>query len=314
MNHRMLLDVLQSPAIQTQEENLSTLERGWHNDLIDFAQHELPKLIFILIFAFIVTKIVDFFVGRLRRLADRHAMRDSGRAAQLRTVASILRATAYTVVGFILLLHVLSLFSINLTPLLASAGVVGVGIGLGAQSLFKDMLNGIFILIENQYNVGEVITIAGLTGTVEDLTLRTTTLRDSNGTLYIVPNSNVSTVANVSRDYSVATLSVGVDASADPDKVLSTLLKVSQEIRTDPAVAALVIDDPVVLGVDKFNGREVTYLVNFRVRANQKDPVLRAVRPRLIHAFEVEGIPLGIDPASMFVLQHPNPTVPPEPK
>ncbi|NYF80372.1 mechanosensitive ion channel family protein [Granulicella arctica] len=236
---------------------------------------------------------------------------DSGRAAQLRTVASILRATSYAVIGFILLLHILSVFSINLAPILASAGVVGVGVGLGAQSLFKDVLNGMFILIENQYNVGEVVKLASLQGTVEDLTLRCTTLRDGDGTLYIIPNSQVATVANLSRDFSVATLSISVDASADPEKVMRVLTAVAMEVRKDPALEKMILADPVVLGVDKIAGREVMYPVNFRVRANQKDIVLRAMRLRVIPAFEQEGIPLGTDPANMFIIKHMDPTAPP---
>jgi small-conductance mechanosensitive channel len=305
------LNVLLLNTIIPDEENLSTLERGWHNELIDFAQHELPKLIFILILAFVLLRIVDFFVHRLRKLADRQVSHDYGRASQLRTVASILRATSFAVVGFIVLLHILSVFNINLTPLLASAGVVGVGIGLGAQSLFKDMLNGIFILVENQYNVGEVVKIAALQGTVEDLTLRCTTLRDGDGTLYIIPNSQVATVANLSRDFSVATLSVGVDASADPAKVLAVLKTVSMEVRGLPQFEKTILADPVVLGVDKIAGREVMYPVNFRVRANQKDDVLRAMRARVISAFEKEGIPLGVDPANLFIVKHADPTAPP---
>jgi small-conductance mechanosensitive channel len=302
---------LLSNIVVPEEENLSTLERGWHNDLIDFAQHELPKLIFILILAFTLLRVVDFFVHRLRKLADRYAARDSGRASQLRTVASILRATSFAVVGFIVLLHILSVFNIDLTPVLASAGVVGVGVGLGAQSLFKDMLNGIFILVENQYNVGEVVKIAALQGTVEDLTLRCTTLRDGDGTLYIIPNSQVATVANLSRDFSVATLNISVDASADPPKVLAVLTTVSMEVRKLPQFEKIILADPVVLGVDKIAGREVTYPVNFRVRVNQKDDVLRAMRARIIPAFEAAGIPLGVDPANMFIVKHADPTAPP---
>jgi small-conductance mechanosensitive channel len=301
--------LLLNPALP--DESLATLERGWHNELIDFAQHELPKLIFILILAFVLIRVMDFFVKRLRKLADRYAAHDSGRASQLRTVASILRATSYAVVGFIVLLHILSVFNINLTPLLASAGVVGVGIGLGAQSLFKDVLNGVFILVENQYNVGEVVKIAALQGTVEDLSLRCTTLRDGDGTLYIIPNSQIATVANLSRDFSVATLNVGVDASANPAKVIEVLKTAAMEVRKLPQFERTILADPVVLGVDMIAGGEVTYPVNFRVRANQKDDVLRAMRARVIPAFETAGIPLGIDPANLFIVKHTDPTAPP---
>ena len=216
-------------------------------------------------------------------------------------------------IGFIVLLHVLSVFNINLTPLLASAGVVGVGIGLGAQSIFKDMLNGIFILIEDQYNVGEVVKIAGLQGTVENLTLRCTTLRDGDGTVYIIPNSQIATVSNLSRDFSIAGLHLNVDASANPDKVMSILKSVALEVRNDPAFKQIVMSDPDVPGVDSIKGREVTYPINIRVRANQKDGVLRELRRRIIKAFEAQGIPLGTDPANMLIMQHADPTAPPAP-
>ena len=307
----LFLIVATQQTVATDEKSLASLGRSWHNDVIDFTQHELPKLIFILLLAFAIERTVHFFVHRLRRLADRHAERDSSRASQLRTVASILRATSIGVIGFIVLLHVLSIFNINLTPLLASAGVVGVGIGLGAQSLFKDMLNGIFILIENQYNVGEVVKVASLTGTVEDLTLRATTLRDGDGTLYMVPNSQIATVANFSRDFAVATLNLSVDASADPGKVLGVLRSVALEVRKDPTFARTILADPDVAGIDKIAGREVVYPISFRVRPNERDGVLRALRAKVIAAFEKEGIPLGIDPANLLTIKTTDPTASP---
>ncbi len=298
-------------ALSSQADPISRiLARDWHDDILYFVRVDLPRLLAILILAFVLQRIVVFFVNRMRRLADRQ-VGNSQRAAQLRTMATILRATSYSFIGFILLLHVLSLFSINLTPLLASAGVVGVGIGLGAQSIFKDMLNGIFILVEDQYNVGEVVRLAGLTGTVEDLTLRLTRLRDGDGTLHIIPNSQIATVSNLSRDYSVASLPVSVDATADPDRVMEVLRGIAFELRGDIAFKNVIIADPDILGVDKINGREVIYPVNIRVRANQRDPVLRALRRRVIKTFEREGIPLGSESSLLIMQQHHDPTAPP---
>ena len=226
-------------------------------------------------------------------------------------MASILSATAYGIIGFILLLQVLLVFGVRIEPLLASAGVVGVGIGLGAQSIFKDVLNGIFILIEDQFNVGEVVRIASLTGTVDRLTLRTTTLRDSDGTMHIIPNSQIATVSNLSRDFSVAALAVSVDASANPDRVLTILRSLARDVRADIAFKDVVVADPDVPGIDRINGREVIYPINIRVRHNQKDGVLRELRLRILKAFESDGIPLGND-ASMLIMQQPDPTAPPK--
>ncbi len=297
-------------AMTSQADPISKiLAKDWHEDIINFVRTDLPRLITILILAVILQRIVVFFVNRMRRLADRQ-VGNSQRASQLRTMAAVVRATSYSLIGFILLLHVLSIFHINLTPLLASAGVVGVGIGLGAQSIFKDMLNGIFILVEDQYNVGEVVRVAGLAGTVEDLTLRLTRLRDGDGTLHIIPNSQIATVSNLSRDFAIASLSVSVDAIADPDRVMEVLRGIAAEVRNDVAFKDVIIANPDILGVDKINGREVIYPVNLRVRANQRDGVLRELRRRVIKTFEREGIPLGND-ASLLILQHTDPTAPP---
>ena len=281
----------------------AALERDWHQDILIFARNDLPRLIAILILAFILQRIVIFFVGRMLRLADRQVA-NSQRASQLRTMAAIIRATSYGVIGFIVLLHVLSIFSINLTPLLASAGVVGVGIGLGAQSIFKDMLNGIFILLEDQYNVGEVVKLAGLQGTVEDLSLRVTRLRDGDGTLYIIPNSQISTVSNLSRDFSIASLSISVDASASPDRVMETLKTIAAGIRSDASFKDVIIADPDIPGINEIRGREILYPVNIRVRANQRDAVLRELRRRVILTFERDRIPLGSD-SSLLIMQQP---------
>ncbi len=299
--------IAQHPA---EERTIQALERGWHNDILDFVQYDLPRILVVLILAFVLQRIVRFFVDRMLKLADRQ-VGNSQRASQLRTMAAIIRATAYGVIGFIVLLHILSVFNINLTPLLASAGVLGVGIGLGAQSIFKDMINGILILVEDQYNVGESVKIASLSGTVVDMSLRCTTLRDGDGTLYIIPNSQVATVSNLSRDFSVASLSLSVDASADPDRVLAILRNVALEVRNDPAFAQIVMADPDVPGLDQIKGREVVYPVSIRVRISQKDAVLRELRRRIIKAFEREAIPLGTDPANMLVMQHSDPTAPP---
>ncbi len=292
------------------ERIFKTIGQDLSDDAIAFLHDKLPKLAVVLILFFIMQRVVLFFVKQLRARADQQ-VGNFHRAAQLRTMASILRATALGVLLFITFLQVLNIFDIPYQPLLASAGILGVGIGLGAQSIFKDMLNGVFILMEDQYNVGESVSLAGLKGTVEDLSLRSTRLRDGDGTLYIIPNSQIATVSNLSRDFSVASLPVSVDASANPDTVMAVLRKLATDIRQDSAFKDITISDPEVLGINDIRGREVIYLVNTRVRANQRDGVLRELRRRIILAFEKEGIPLGISSNLLITQQKPDPTAPP---
>jgi moderate conductance mechanosensitive channel len=300
-------------AVAPQDEPtgfIRIIERNWYNDIISIVQNKLPRFLIVLLIVFLLHRLVLFFVKRLRRSAD-HQVHNFHRAAQLRTMASIIRATSYSIFGFIVFLQVLNILNIPYQPLLASAGILGIAVGLGAQSLFKDMLNGVFILVEDQYNVGEVVSLAGLKGTVEDLSLRRTTLRDADGTLYIIPNSQIATVSNLSRDYAVATLNVSVDASANPDRVIALLTDVASQVRNDSDFKEIAVADPVILGVDKIEGRSVTYPVQIRVHTNKRDVVLRELRRRIILAFEKNGIPLGNDPANMLILRAPNPTAPP---
>jgi small-conductance mechanosensitive channel len=306
----MFLFVL-APQDDTSFHSFADVRLAWRHDILAFVHRDLPRLVFIVIYAFILVRIIVFFVNRMRRLADRQSAANPQRASELRTIAAVLRATAYGIVGFIVLIHTLAVFGIPTTSLLASAGLVGVGIGLGAQSLFKDIINGVFILIENQYNVGDNVKIAGLSGTVEDLTLRMTTLRDGDGTLYLIPNSQIATVSNLSRDFAVATLNLAVDASADPDKVLKLLRSTALAVRNDPAFKGIAVADPDVPGIDSISGRAVTYPITIRVRVNQKDAILRELRRRILLAFEENSIPFGTDPANLLLNHKPDPTAPP---
>ncbi len=306
-----MLILFATPTNPQTDETFHELGRSWHTDSVDFVRHDAPKIVIILLLAFTLQRLVAFFVHRMRHLADTY-VGNSQRASQLRTMAAILRATCYGLIGFIALLQILPLFNIDLKPLLASAGVVGLGISFGAQSLFKDMLNGMLILLEDQFNVGDTVKVAGVTGTVEDLSLRATRVRDGDGTLNIIPNSQITTVSNQSRDFSMASLGVSVDAAADPDRVVALLKGIATEVRNDAAFKDVAMSDPDVPGIDRINGREITYPITLKVRANQRDGVLRAIRRKIMLVFDREGIPLGT-PTSTVVMQAHDPTAPAPP-
>jgi small conductance mechanosensitive channel len=232
------------------------------------------------------------------RAAEQHAA-GHGRVPQVKTLAGIIHTTGVAMISLIACLMILDSVGINLGPLLASAGIAGVAIGLAAQNLVKDMLNGMLILIEDQFNVGDTVRVAGLSGVVEAMTLRKTTVRDADGTLYVIPNSQISTVANLSAGFTVATINVSVDYSANPDMVLGLLTRIANDIRNDDAFRQLFVAEPQVLGIEAIKGSELIFPVVFRTQATKHFPVLREFRKRVRLALEEQKLLPG-DPFRVF--------------
>jgi len=185
------------------------------------------------------------------------------------------------------------------SSLLASAGVAGIALGLAAQNIVRDLLNGVLILVEDQFNVGDTVRLAGLAGTVEAMTLRKTTVRDIDGTVYVIPNSQITTVANLSVGYSVATVNVSVDFSANPDRVLELLKTIAAEIRESDKFKDLFVADPQILGVDAIRGSELIFSVVFKTLPTEQYAPVREFRRRVRLALEEQGLLPG-DPNRIF--------------
>jgi small conductance mechanosensitive channel len=268
-------------------EAFQSMWQNWVDSAQDFLVNDLRHLIAILIFAWIAIWLVKLITDRMSRAAEKHPNIGLARTSQIRTLASVLRATGFGIVGFFTVISILrNIFDLNLAPLLASAGVAGVAIGLAAQTIVKDMINGMLVLVEDQYNVGDWITIAGVTGTVESMSLRKTAVRGGDGTLFLVPNSQITNVANQSRDYSTSTLNISVDFSADPDKVIALLKRVVSEVRQEPAYKDVFLGDPQVLGVDQIKGSEVIYAITVKTLARKQYDALREMQKRIRLALE----------------------------
>jgi moderate conductance mechanosensitive channel len=274
------------------------LDDKWLADLQEFLHSALPKIVITLIVAWLLTRLLKFVTGRVIQIASRRST-GPGHLAQVRTLTSVIRATGIGIIAFLTALEILPLLGFKLEPLIASAGVAGIALGFAAQTIVKDCLNGILILVEGQYNVGDVVRLAGLSGTVEAMSLRKTQVRDSDGTLYIIPNSQITTVANVTRDFSVATINVAVDFSADPDKVLALLKDVAMSVRNDPAYSSVFLADPTLLGVDSIKGSQVIYPVQLRTKANQQWASMRETQRRIRIALAMNNI-LPDDPLRVY--------------
>ncbi len=257
----------------------------WVNDAQEFVRSKLPHLIIIALIAFILVRLLRVITLRMIHVAERHAA-DELRVAQVKTLSGVIRATGFTIIGLIAGFSALAAVDINLGPLLASAGIAGVAIGLAAQTIVKDVLNGILILVEDQFNVGDTVKLAGLGGVVESMTLRKTTVRDADGTLYVIPNSQITTVANQSAGYSVATVNVSVDFSAHPDEVQKLLAKIASDIRNSDDFKSVMVADPQILGVDAIKGSELIFPVVFKTLATKQYGPIREFRRRVRLALE----------------------------
>ncbi len=194
------------------------------------------------------------------------------------------------IIATIATLMVLDEVGIEIAPALAGLGVVGIAVGFGAQAIFHDWLAGIFVITENQYSIGDVVRIAGVEGTVEDVSLRRTLLRDLSGTLHSVPNGQVGVASNMTSDWSKVNLDVSVAYDSDIQRVTAVLNRIGAELAADPAWGARLIEPPTVLRVDDLGDSAVTLKVTGRVHAGDQWSVSGELRARVLATFAAEGI------------------------
>ena len=270
----------------------------WVNDAQEFLHTKLPHLIVVMLIAFVLNRLLRLSTARMIYVAEQHAA-GPGRIGQVKTLAGVIRTTGLAIIVAIATMQFLAAVGVDMAPLLASAGVAGVAIGLAAQNIVRDMLNGVLILIEDQFNVGDTVRVAGVTGIVEAMTLRKTTVRDADGTLYVIPNSQITTVANQSIDYSIATVNISVDYSASPDTVLALLKDIANQIRTSDTFRDDFIADPQILGVDAVKGSEMIFPILFKTRAQRQYAPVREFRRRVRLAL-IENNLLPGDPYRVF--------------
>ena len=196
---------------------------------------------------FIWEWVIRLIVRRIQALDD---VDNSELDKRSETIGNVLHSAGIVVVLVTAVLMILPEFNINIAPVLASVGVVSLALGLGAQTMVKDVISGMFILFENQYTVGDVVEIQGVTGTVEEVTLRVTVIRDLTGTLHTIPMGEIRQVANKSRDWSRAIVDVSITYDEDVDEAVAALNMIATELQNDAEYGPTLQEDPVVTGVE----------------------------------------------------------------
>jgi moderate conductance mechanosensitive channel len=212
------------------------------------------------------------------------------RAARLRTLLPMLRTALMVSIVLIAGLIVLSQVGVNIAPLLAGAGVLGVAIGFGSQKLVQDLITGLFLLLENTMQVGDVVALGGLTGTVENLSIRTIRLRALDGSVHIIPFSSVTTVTNQTRDFSYALVDVQVGLNEEPDRIGDVLRDIASTMRSEPRWQDAITADLEVMGVNAFGDNNWTLRVRIRTTPSQRWTVNREFNRRVKYRFDELGV------------------------
>src|SRR5438270_5164686 len=242
-------------AIEAKGQLLQHVLGGWQADVTRWVEKDAPKLLVILLVAAVMVRILGLLTRHIESMG--HHAPAGVRAQQLRTMAGIIRSMGAFVIYFLAAMQVLPLFGIDMKPVLASAGIVGLAIGFGAQTVVKDVINGFFILFENQYDIGDTVKIAGVQGTVEAMTLRRTILRDVDGTMHVTPNSEIHVVSNLTRDWTQISLKITADYNEHSDRVMKILTEVAADLYAEPAYKDALVAEPEVPGIERVSGTEV---------------------------------------------------------
>ncbi len=291
-------------AGQSAQQAVSWLDTHWQSWVVTSFQGVLQIIVIValaLALRAVVHRLIRKLIGRMtKRDGETGNARLGGllvnaerRRQRAEAIGSVLRSTASCLILGTAALNVLSVLGINLAPVLASAGVAGVAIGLGAKSLVTDFLSGVFMILEDQYGVGDEIDAGAASGTVLEVGLRVTKLRGGDGEIWYLRNGEISRIANLSQGWSTATVPVQVGADEDLDRVIGVIGKAAEEMAASSPWDEALWDQVQVLGVDEVTADTVLLKVQAKAMPGKAGPVGRELRARIKRAFDEAGVSSG---------------------
>ncbi|BBP00992.1 mechanosensitive ion channel family protein [Sulfuriferula nivalis] len=292
------------------EKSLSAFDIASFKELLHLSQpilHILLILILATVLLALSRKAIKILKGLLRSHAD-HNLEDLKR---IETLSQVFRYITSVVVGVVTGMLILGELGISIAPILAAAGVLGIAVGFGAQSLVKDYFTGFFLLLENQVRQGDVVEAGGKAGLVEEVTLRYLKLRDYEGNVHFIPNGIVTTITNMSRGYSYSVIDVGVAYRENTDEVMAIMHEVGAEMREDEVFSNKIVDAMEMAGVDKWDASAVVLRCRFKVQPLQQWDVRREYLRRLKHAFDLKGIEIPFPHLTVYAGQSKDGSAPP---
>ena len=260
------------------------------------------KIIFIAIGTLIIIKVVSILSARLATLFSRRT--DDGEyKKRADTLASVIRHLLQVIIVAIAIVTILGQLGIKIGPILAAAGVVGLAVGFGAQSLIKDVINGFFILLEDQIRVGDVVEVAGKGGLVEKVNLKMTILRDLSGNVHFIPNGTIDVVTNMTKEYSRYVFDIGVAYRENVDEVIDIIKQVDQELRNDPDFSHDILEPIEIFGLDQFADSALIIKARTKTRPIKQWRVAREFNRRLKIKFDEKDIEIPFPHLTMYMGQ-----------
>ena len=278
------------------------------NYLLNISPSNVIHLVVILAAALILNHLLHLVTKLIVKPAATQTRAAQAREQQTRTLAGVINSTGSKVVWAIALLTAAQEFGINVTPVAALAGLASLAVGFGAQNLVRDIISGFYIILEDQYVVGDTIQVSETIGRVEHLTLRRTVVRDARGALVTLSNGDIRTVGNLSRDWSQTFVDVSVSPQIAQEKALQALEAAIAEFRGDPSWSQVLVDGPRILGLQSYDQSASTIRLQVRTAPSRQDDVARELRRRIQLEFQRQGIPLW----SVQRLELVNPAASPE--
>ncbi len=260
----------------------------------------IVRIAVIVAVAYVIVKLLRAGLSQLEAVLIRstgHGEIDPGAVAKrIKTLSSVLWTISSGLLWFVVVLITLSQIGVNIGPILAGAGVVGLAVGFGAQHLVRDLVSGFFLLLENQIRVGDIAIVNGTGGVVEAVTFRTVALRDQAGVVHVFPNGSIATLANATMDWSAYVIDVTVSYNEDTDRVVDIMRRVADDMRKQSEYARAMIEPIEVYGVDNSTEVAVTIKARFKTQPAQQYTIGREYRRRLKKAFDSEGVELANAP------------------
>jgi len=263
------------------------------NHWVDLTVPNALRLLGILVIALVLNRLLRAVTRLVIKPATGQARQSQLREQQTRTLAGIVYSAGSKIVWGVALLTALNEFKINILPAVTFAGLASLALGFGAQTLVRDVITGFYIVLEDQYVVGDTIQIADYIGRVEHLTLRRTVLRDARGALVTIANGEIRTVSNLSRDWSQAFVDVSLAPESPVERALAALETAAAGLRGDPAWSQALVDGPRILGVQDFDRTASTIRLQVRTAPTRQDEVARELRRRIQAELLKQGIPVS---------------------